>query len=704
MSDLNFSGKGPLAAAIRARGGNPSARTAQISYAEAVAANLEEGRPAFIDAETGTGKTLGYLVPMLERAKTLFEAGQSPIIVVSTATIALQRQIMESDLPIALDAFERAHGRTLVGAMRVGRGQIVDPSRLVSAAEELAPGQVPLARQMEQWGRERIAEDVLPLRSDLLEAFADQISAAPAWLSEEACGLDARLGRGLPDLVDLYTRQLEMAEEADILVVNHALLTLHMMNPFLWAPDRAALVVVDEADRLPRIVESMRNTQVPLRELQRGAKAFGRGAENLLRETDDLMEEMEIYFERCWTGIGGGVLSVNQVDPGLREGLVGKIGQLRAALTVTLASARAQGARRDPHRRDLMATLERYGYQLDRILAHAAREEYGRAMLYYSPVRKYPGLAVSSDGDALMIARCLWSKPASPIAGLLFTSATLSTLAHGTRGSAKRALAAFVASCGFRSEDIPAESCATIAPARFGEMDFVRPPLDAPSAFVEGDGEPALSEEALEFWREMVDQAHAQGGRTLVLLPAFRDVFALAGELGHLGDDLVAQLPGMNTRAAIRRFLDRPEAVWVTASAWEGVSLPGAISHIVLPRIPIRPLGMQDSLLEQYISHRSGPGAARNAIFARQMAEARRRLRQGIGRGLRSHEDAVTVWIGDPRWPIPQREADALLLDQPRRWSSTMVNAVSERFRRRLERSARFERTPVEIPSGEELA
>lgn len=582
-SRIPFDGKGPLAAAIRTRGGNPSVRTAQQEYVQQLERCLDHGWPAFIDAETGVGKTLGYLVPMLEAA--LNDKGdRRPLVVISTATVALQQQLISSDLPLALDAVERA----------------------------------------------------------------------------------------------------------DVLVVNHHLLSLHLLRPFLWSEDRSVHLVVDEADRLPDAVESIRRTQVPMRNLLHEAKCLGRDAAPISTLIEAAMDLMSTLWSDAWQGAGGGVVAMSHMDPRRREGLISILADLSDGLAGAVRSARLlHTSLKD---RESLATLDRYGDELDRMVKSARMGDLNRSVLYYSPVRRYPGVAILANGASRIIAKGLW-RDNNEIKSLLFTSATLSTLAQGPGTPPKRALAAFSGSIGFMPEELPIEAFAVIAPQRFGEMGFVRPLLEAPVAFVareEGAESVELSEAALDYWSRMVAAAHDQGGRTLVLLPSYRDVMALSSRLQRFGEDLVAQVPGYLTGAAVKRFLDREGSIWVSASAWEGVSLPGAISHIVIPRLPIRPLTFEDSVVQEYVTETYGSNG-RSVIFARQMADARRRLRQGVGRGIRSHEDKVTIWIGDPRWPITQREADEMLMDQPRPWSTTMANAISARFRRKLENSMRFE-------------
>lgn len=680
MTQTGFGPDGPLAEALRARGLDPAPRPAQQDYARHLAACLAARRPAFIDAETGVGKTLGYLLPMLDHGWRA--GGGRAVLVISTANVALQRQIIQTDLPVALDAFARRTGRHLRAAMRVGKQQVVDPQALDAAVGELGGDDDRLlADDMIDWCETALAQGRLPMRHALLSAFSDRLTTAHPWLAADLVGL----GPGANHAAGaLFRNLLEECAKADVLVVNHHLLALHLVRPFLWAADRVAHVVVDEADRLPRIVEEMTRSAVPLHRLRSLADGLAPGLSGAIAR-------LGAHLDRCWPPAGGEVVPLARLAAPQQGRVLDAVRDLRDQIAHAMRAGRAA----DPLRDDL-AALDRYGIALDRILRQAEHGSLARTVIYHSPVRRYPGIAHVSDGSARIIAKRLWSEPVSPVGGLLFTSATLSTLAQGEGMDARRAMAGFIAGCGFQPDRIDASCCALIAPARFGSMRFVRPALDAPAAFAPGSGDPdqegaRLDDAALAYWKAMIEAASRQGGRSLVLLPATRDVLALARLFQPADPRLVAQLPGMPMNLAIARFLSRPDAIWLSASAWEGVSLPHAIAHVVIPRFPIRPQNLEDSLLQRYLAEATGGERAGRAItFGRRLAEARRRLRQGIGRGIRAHDDSVTIWIGDPRWPLNQQEADALLLDQPRPWSGAMLNAVPGRFRQIAASSPRF--------------
>lgn len=682
-----FSDGGLLAKTLSRAGRFARMRVPQREYAQFVDEGIAAGHPVFADAETGVGKTLGYLVPVLLRA--FADRKAKPIVVISTATVVLQRQILAEDIPIAADVVREVLGFEPKAEFRIGKEQVVDVDRLAEAIHQLVPPEErALADEMKAWTRAKIEARDLPLRSDLIEAFADRIDGAKAWLAPSVIGLQNADG----DSGELYADLLERCDAADILVVNHHLLTINMFRQFLWNSERPVYLVVDEADRLPNIVESIDRIVVPLHALRRTLGTWPE-AEEASVAVDTLSNIAMSHFDKAWIGSSGGAVQVSRLD--LREKAEIHAAASAARHSIEALSDRLSKSVRRPTAagREAKADLDRARYELGMICTELDSGR-GNALLYYSPVRRYPGIASINPGSSRAIASRLWNKSPFNMKALVFTSATLGTMAtSGADTDHKRALTAFISDCGFKIADIPSSACRLIAPNRFGEMKFVRPPLGIPKPFVASDTDDLggeLNAEAVETWASMVLSAAGKGGRVLVLAPGFRDIGALAPLLDELGPRLILQVPGIPTAVAISRFVSRPDSVWVSASAWEGVSLPQMISHIVIPRIPIRPSSLEDNLVESYFRENGFEGKGKSLVFARRMAEARRRLRQGMGRGIRSGDDSVTVWLGDARWPLTQAEMDAEFLDQPATWSSTMMNAVPRRFRKVIEASERY--------------
>ena len=124
---------GLLAEAVAGIGGTE--RSGQVAMAEAVRRSIDTGEHLAVQAGTGTGKSLAYLVPAVAHAVA---TGSS--VVVATATIALQRQLIDRDLPRLAAALESLLGRAPTFAILKGRGNYLCQYRLHGGAQE-EPGE-----------------------------------------------------------------------------------------------------------------------------------------------------------------------------------------------------------------------------------------------------------------------------------------------------------------------------------------------------------------------------------------------------------------------------------------------------------------------------------------------------------------------------------------------------------------------------------
>ena len=114
MSDLAAQTRAALDAAVAAIGGAP--RKGQIEMAEAVSSALTDRHHLMVQAGTGTGKSLAYLIPALVHGRK---------VLVATATLALQRQLVERDLPAVVPALEKELGREITYAIYKGVGNYI---------------------------------------------------------------------------------------------------------------------------------------------------------------------------------------------------------------------------------------------------------------------------------------------------------------------------------------------------------------------------------------------------------------------------------------------------------------------------------------------------------------------------------------------------------------------------------------------------
>jgi len=149
MSDMSAKVREALDAAVTAIGGAP--REGQIEMAEAVANALTDRHHLMVQAGTGTGKSLAYIIPPLVHGRK---------VLVATATLALQRQLVERDLPAVVPALEKVLGREITYAIYKGVGNYICLQKMNS--EEPDPdGELMLgvsslekdAKRLHEWAR-----------------------------------------------------------------------------------------------------------------------------------------------------------------------------------------------------------------------------------------------------------------------------------------------------------------------------------------------------------------------------------------------------------------------------------------------------------------------------------------------------------------------------------------------------------------------
>ena len=226
-------------------------RPGQIQMAQAVMRAFEEKRHLIVEAGTGTGKTLAYLVPAVAAA-----LGGNGRVIVSTGTKNLQEQLMEKDIPFLQGVLPK---RFAASYMK-GRSNYVCPNRLGRA--QSAPvleglDEVDYFEEVTHWSTETETGDRAELAT-LPESlsFWRHIDAR-----SEAC-----LGQKCPDFDPCYiTRMRNRAQEADIVVVNHHLffadLSLRNGNYGSVLPDYTA-VILDEAHLIEDVASEYFGSQV----------------------------------------------------------------------------------------------------------------------------------------------------------------------------------------------------------------------------------------------------------------------------------------------------------------------------------------------------------------------------------------------------------------------------------------------------------
>jgi len=436
-----------------------------------------------------------------------------------------------------------------------------------------------------------------------------------------------------------FIAQRSAAAEAAVVVQTHALTLLEARFNRLCAD----LVIFDEADALPGVAASAIECRLSLADLAALAEATGA----------DIAAPLEALQHRASQEAAA---------------LVWRDGAMADAARRIATGLRAPAAEVAP---DLAVALRDAADDLGQFASIEAPKT-GAALI--TDLAAGPLLAVAAVDAAGWLGKAMAGRQT------VLMSATLGRHEEDDLGKACRRL-------GFH--DVARIS---VAPGRFGSMAFRLADRAAPTPFVAGDTpNPAF----FDYAAGMVMEA-ARAGRTLVLCASYTDAKMLAERLDPTA---IVQQRGDKLAPLVDRFRARDGAILVTPGGWAGLDLPGLVANIVILRLPVpRPDPLREAILAQALERRGySAGDARSILAAEGRADTARRLTQGMGRGIRVDTDACTVWIADPRFPLPaSRVADlrSRLVQGPAAAWEELALAIPTRFRRPLLRSA-FDRAQI---------
>ena len=615
-----------LAEAVRRLGG--SLRAGQAEMADRVEAALDAGSHLLVQAGTGTGKSLGYLVPVMLHAATAEERA-----VVSTATLALQRQVMTKDAPVAADAVEAVTGvRPSVALLKGWQNYLCrhrlaggypddDADTLFSAGAATTPGRVGEADRgsvgeqivrLREWAAETATGD----RDDLIPGVSDRAWAHVSVSRAECLGPSCPLHEEcFPELARAA------ASQADVVVTNHAMLGIAAAGNVGVLPDYRVLVV-DEAHELAGRVRSQGTVSLSAAAVMRVAAAARRGASVVVTELEEAGQRLQLAL----ADLPDGRLA-DGLPPAGREALVVLDGAARRVLADVRGASRAS---RDGGTDAGGAVLARTAVAdlidtIERMTSDSVRER--RDVAWVERPRagaEPPRLTLAPIDVAAAIADSLLNDRA-----VVLTSATLA-LGGGFEPMA-RALGLTVASDRWDGVDVG-------TPFDYARQGILYAPTHLPRP---GRG---ICEAVLD---ELLALTEASGGGMLGLFSS-RRAAAEAAEVLRGATDLTVYAQGDDQLSTlVEAFAADEDACLVgTLSLWQGVDVPGRTCRLVIiDRIPFpRP----DDPVAQARSE-AVAAAGGNGFMSVSATHAALLLAQGAGRLIRRPDDRGVVAVLDPR-------------------------------------------------------
>jgi ATP-dependent DNA helicase DinG len=610
-----------LAAVVAGLPGGGEARPGQEVMARAVAESLAGGRHLVVQAGTGTGKSLAYLVPAALSGKR---------VVVATATKALQDQLAQNDLPQVAAVI----GRRFSFAVLKGRNNYLCRQRALEVSDGGVQPQLSTTE-----GDDELALDDGAGDSDVTPEdptrLVDQVRALLAWAERSPTGDRADLSfEPLPRawaMVSVAPRECPgafrcpsggtcfaeaaraNAAAADVVVVNTHLYGAHLASDGAVLPEHD-IVIFDEAHELEGVMTASLGVELsPGRLRMLGVMARPLLGADDASSSEDLIEIAERLAAALADRVGTRVLGADRADDAALADVLGLAGSRLDRLVAALRRAERDGAGGDKAEGVWPRLWSASGHVASDLARLAARSD--DEVAWVDGTRRAPLLRLSPIDVGPALSASLWGEVTA-----VLTSATIPPRSPERLGIDRSEMEELDVGSPFDYRTHALLYVARHLPDR-------RTP----------EAEPALLE-------ELEALIGAAGGRTLALFTSRRTTELAASTLGPRLTHRVlvqGQLPKSRLLALFGE--DETSCLFATMSFWQGVDIPGrSLSLVVLDRLPFPRPG--DPLTDAK-RERAGDAAFRLVDLPR----AATLLAQGAGRLIRSSEDRGVVAVLDSR-------------------------------------------------------
>jgi len=646
--------------------------------AEAVAKVIGSGRHLLVQAGTGTGKSLGYLVPATAHAVR----GKHPV-VISTATLALQAQIVDGDLPRLARALTPLLNRAPTWQLVKGRSNYVCLHKLEGGFPDegdtlfdVPPGPPeppdPADRAVGHpaavpgpaggFGAGRLGREVVRLREWAETTKSGDRDELVPGVSERAwrqVSVSARecLGSRCPMAGDCHVELArERARSVDVVVTNHAFVAIDSFEGRQMLPEHDVLIL-DEAHEFADRVTSVITDELTAT----GIEAAARRARRIgISDTKPL----EVAGETLMAVLEG--LPTGRLEHGLPEGLQAGVEAIRDAARTVISSISQLGPEKggdgDGARQVARAAVTEVFDVAERLAADAGRPG-GADVVWISRMKRLDGgerigLHVAPLSVAELLQDRLFSERT-----VVLTSATLAL------GGSFDALAESV---GLTGPEAPAWQGLDVG----SPFDYPRQGILYLAKHLPAPGRDGTSPQVMD---ELAELITAAGGRTLGLFSSRRAAEAAASEMRERLDLPILCQGDDATPTLVREFArDARTCLFGTLSLWQGVDVPGsACQLVVVDRIPFpRPDDPLSSARSRAVAQAGG-----NGFMSVAAVHAALRLAQGVGRLVRTSDDKGVVAVLDPRLATA-RYGGFLRTSLPPFWTTTDRAVVLEALRR----------------------
>jgi ATP-dependent DNA helicase DinG len=667
-----------LTHAVESVGG--AEREGQVQMAEAVGKAIRTGEHLAVQAGTGTGKSLAYLVPAIRHA-----VEKESTVVVSTATIALQRQLVDRDLPRLAKALKKPLGREPTFAILKGRRNYLCLHRLDTGAPDEPEEQGlfdPFAvsrigkevKRLFEWSSDTETGD----RDELVPGVSEQAWRQVSVTAKECLGV-ARCPIGTDCFAE---RARGEAGRADIVVTNHALLAIDALQGYQVLPEHD-LVIIDEAhelvDRVTSVATAELTSGMVSAAVRRCGKLIDADIADRLMESSDALA---VVLDDIETG------RLDQLPRPL-QGTLPALRDSAHACISALGSDRKEDVDEATARKLAKTLLEEIHDTAVRLMeAFDEDQAHQRDVVWltgdqYSANPRPPSLKVAPLGVAGLLREKVFGLNTT-----VLTSATLTlggnfdTLARqwGLPPSQPKAEKAE----GTATDKAPPKDIEVIPWTGLdvgSPFDHKRNGILYMAKHLPAPGRDGLAKSTMD---EIVELVEAAGGRTLGLFSSMRAAKQAAEELRERVKYPILCQGDDSTSLLVQQFSDDPRTcLFGTLSLWQGVDVPGPSLQLVLvDRIPFpRPDDPVSSARQRAVEARGG-----NGFLTVAATHAALLLAQGTGRLHRSVSDRGVIAVLDSRLATA-RYGGFLRASLPPFWP-TMDPQVAREALRRLDAAA----------------
>lgn len=630
----------------------------QHQYAKSIAECLEDPSKCLglLQADTGIGKSLGYLVPSF--IYVALHPNLNKKIVVSTFTRHLQKQIIDHDVPFIEKIISKLglNAEKILVAYRMGRQSFFSVDRVAYKCKTLIRSNPDRRNELDTFLNYVV--DSCKHGSGLWLDYIEEIGDLPSGIkTQDICLLNSQK----PDN-ESYSLHLEYVESADIVVTNH--------HSCIMA-DRTGLdkfsihaMIFDESHKLASICFDNFNYRSNLNDLKRLLKLVSdypranRAALLCVNYIDELenkvhshprFKEIEYFTETItpvlFSECKAIVLNIYKTLSKVQSIFKSEVG---------LASVSIKEAEFIDESENIISSLRSWQKE---------NNKYNLSAIGISPIKKQISIAyLNINASRLfgLITKNLTDR-------IILTSATLA--------NAQKNMSFDLIKSSLGLYDLPIVVENVLSPKEYADMRFVLMSKSCPSPISNvNEDQIVFNEKWLCNTALMIKKAKESGENILVLTNSHYESKILAKAIEEL-KPLVHQ-QGHPLKEYVSDF-KQPNQILITCAGWEGLNLRGhngeqLIHHVLISRIPYSPPNpiIEFAIKNHYKSKNQSDSTLMGIQWFLSVQDVISKLKQGFGRGTRSPNDLVTIWIADSRMPHSRNEKGNLVL----------LNAIPSRF------------------------